>query len=227
MGATGLVVSKHGATTHCLVPYDGVLVREGHGPDIGVLKEWGPAYRVLESRIAGHVVLDVGANIGMFSTKALALGAVQCHAYEPEPGALTVLTANLAGRSATVHAAAVGAADGTAMLSVAPSGNAASASTAHHIPSRLHYDVEQVAFQRIVELHRPSLVKVDCEGAELDFLDGRRLPACVRLVAAELHREHGWEQRCQAVMESFAGWREVCKPKSYSFHRCWMVYYER
>ena len=44
---------------------------------------------------AGHVVLDVGAHIGVFSRYALAGGARRVFAFEPEPGNLALLRENL------------------------------------------------------------------------------------------------------------------------------------
>lgn len=226
--ASGLIFSKDGVEKRPLIQHEsGVLIRQGWGPDLGVMKEWAPVYRRLESRLAGHVVMDVGANIGMFSTRALAMGAVMAFAFEPEPGAFSVLQSNLAGKPASLFNVAVGAEAGVVMLSTAPSGNATSATTMVHLKSRQHHKVPQVAFDEIVEQYQPSLLKVDCEGSELEFLDGCRLPSCVRVVTAELHRENGWEPQCQKVIASFADWNPIKPPQSYSFHRCWLINYER
>jgi FkbM family methyltransferase len=224
----GLVVSAKGAEERDLIEYDGVLVRRDWGPDIGVLKEWAPVYRCLESRIPGHRVMDIGGNIGMFSTKALKLGAEHVVAFEPEPGAFSVLSANLMGKNAIAYNVAVGATNGTVRLSVSPSGNATSATTMVHVNRRQSIEVPKVSFLEMVEQYRPTFLKVDCEGAELEFLDGYRMPACVKVVTAELHREFaGWESLCQRVIGSFSEWTAIKKPLSYSFHRCWLINYER
>lgn len=225
----GLIHDKEGGFRSVpLVDYEGVFVRDGWGPDIGVMKEWPPVYKCAESRIAGHTVLDIGANIGMFSRKAIQLGAMSAACYEPEPGAFSVLSENMRDLPASLVNAAVGTTPGEAILSVAPSGNATSATTEIHLKTRQHHRVERVAFDDIIDEHKPTLLKCDCEGSELGFLDGKRLPSHVKLVLAELHRDTPeWEEQCARIIRSFDGWKCFRKPVSYSFHRCWLIYYER
>lgn len=207
-----------------------IYVRPGHSPDVGVIKEWSVTYKRMAHAIKGHRVLDIGANIGMFSRFALANhGASFCTAYEPHPPTADVCKANLLEfkRKSKVHVAGVEEKGGMAILSVPKSGNSVCASTSFTKRGRLNIDVPVRAFDEAVEDSAATLVKTDCEGAELRFLNGKRMPSSVRVVCGELHREGGNEARAQAVLDSFAKWRPIHAPSSYSFHRCWIFAFER
>lgn len=210
-----------------LVRHGGLLVRRGHAPDVGVIKEYPPTYRRMIHAVAGHRFMDCGANIGVFAVRALEHGAASGVCYEPEPGALTVLRANVARLPVHVVAAAVGVSDQPVVLHVPRSGNSVTASTAWGARGRRALPVPCREFYGAVEAELATLVKLDIEAAELAFLDGRKMPAAVRVVCGELHRERGSEQRCREIIESFAGWREIHAPASYSYARCYTVAWER
>lgn len=210
-----------------------IKVRTGWNPDRGVLDEWHVTYAKVQRKLgrkvwSGHVVLDIGANIGMFSVVALGLGARQAFCFEPEAAAYRMLQANLGKRGkAKLYNRAIGRRAGTVQLSIPPSGNATAASTVYTARGRNLVDVRQESFKQMVKLTQATLVKTDCEGAELDFLNGRRLPSHVRMVVGELHREHGNEERCLKVIKSFSKWEPIHEPASYSFSRCWTIAYRR
>ena len=62
----GFVKRASGLQYTKLIEVDGILVREGHNPDIQILKEWNVTYRKMENEIASRSVLHIGANFGMF-----------------------------------------------------------------------------------------------------------------------------------------------------------------
>jgi FkbM family methyltransferase len=223
---TGEIHTAGGIVTRPLIQREGVFIREGFGPDESTLNEWRPVYQRLTAELKGHRILDIGANIGMFTAKAKLNGAIYSVAVEPEPGARSVLIHN---GPDVVIASAVEQTAGFVDLYVPASGNAVSATTARSVAGRKLVPVPSEAFLDLVEQHQPTFIKTDCEGAELNFLDGKALPSNVKWVVAELHREHGAEAACQRVIESFEsnGWSEFIPKKSYSFGRCWMVYYTR
>jgi len=213
---------------HRLVLRDGLMVREGFGPDLSLMKEWSATYKKVERYLDGSIILDIGANLGIFSRMALTrFGAEKCFCYEPDPGAFSVLRHNV--RKGNLFQSAVGECSGTTELNISPSGNSISASTVFNKRGRQSLKVDQVSFTKIVEKHSPTLIKSDCEGAELYWLNGQTLPEFVKVVTAELHREEpGFEQLSEKVIRSFRrGWKEIHPPRSYSFHRCWIVSWVR
>jgi FkbM family methyltransferase len=230
----GLIINYGGGSDRS-VPLDmveDVLVRRGFGPDMSTLKEWTPTYKRMEHEIRGHKVLDIGANIGVFSVRAMLLGAKEVVAVEPESGAASVLRLNLH-RFHTccrvIECAVTASVSGSesVALYVPSSGNAVSATSARAVRGRRATMVDGRTFSSLLREYRPSLVKLDCEGAELDFLDGTTLPSHVKVVCGELHREHGNEARCRRIIKSFSGWEAIHEPASYSFARCWTVAWRR
>jgi FkbM family methyltransferase len=214
------------------VPLDkleGVLVRRDFGPDVSVLKEYRVTYSRMIDACAGHRFLDVGAHIGMFTVNAMAHGATGGTCYEPEPGSASVLRENVKqyGRKVKVIQQAIGAKNGETVLYVPRSGNSVSASTVWASKLRGQHPVKQRAFLEAIEESRATLVKLDCEGAELQFLDAKKLPSSVKVVCGELHREKDNEARCQRIIKSFSKWEPIHMPSSYSYARCWIVAWRR
>jgi FkbM family methyltransferase len=211
-----------------LVEFHRVLVRDGT-PDIGVVKEYPVTYKKMIHHVAGHIFLDIGANIGMFSVNAMLNGATGGVCVEPELDAIAVLEQNMMpyADKVLIFNEAVGVDDGEAILYVPPSGNAVTATTKFNIRGRTEVRVKQIGFQRLVRDTRASLIKTDCEGAELDWLRGDQLPDYVKIVCGELHRERGNEELCQDIIRSFSGWTPIHDPISYSYARCWIVAWKR
>lgn len=210
-----------------LVEHDGVLVRKNFTQDIQVLLEWKATYRhSFSSLLPNDVVLDIGANIGMFTRRASGV-VKKVIAVEPEPGAFSVLTANAA-KNCLCIAGAVTKVKGTAVLSIPRTGGSTSASTAFNKRGRGTLEVKAFSLSDLVKKHKVTVIKTDCEGAEVEWLNGRTLPKSVRMVVGELHREgDGSEETADKIIKSFSGWRNIHAPKSYSFNRCWTVAWER
>ncbi|WP_284164052.1 FkbM family methyltransferase [Frigidibacter sp. SD6-1] len=125
------------------------------------------------------IALDLGANIGTFTRRLAATGAM-VHAFEPDPDTFARLKEACGDLpNVVLHQAAVGATNGTVRLYRAPSDRRADysemASTVFSTSRQYRaetIDVEQRAFADILDaLPGPaSLIKMDIEGAEFDIL---------------------------------------------------------
>ncbi len=136
------------------------------------------------------VVLDVGANSGLFALAAAAAGAGEVHAFEPLPRVHAILAENFAGNpQLPLHAwpVAVGAVDGVADL-FDPGGEAPSSASLSPEFAAEHFDavpvrqVDVVSIDSFCSQHgidRVDLIKIDVEGYEVNALRGMR-----RIVAA-------------------------------------------
>jgi FkbM family methyltransferase len=124
---------------------------------------------------AGWRVVDVGANIGVFSLWAERLGA-EVTAFEPEPRTFASLTANVAGRRiAPRQAALAGQATPSVRLYLSELDSTRHTLVGKEIESgeqlRDFVDVPTVTLADVVG-SGCDLLKLDCEGAEFDALLG-------------------------------------------------------
>lgn len=125
----------------------------------------------------GMVVVDVGANIGIytryFSDLAKASGRV--HAFEPAPANYEKLVANTAARpNAVVNHAAVGAEDGTIKLFVSTEMNV-DHRTFDSGDGRASIDVPLVSLDGYFPAaQRIDFIKIDVQGYEMSVLRGAR-----------------------------------------------------
>jgi hypothetical protein len=85
------------------------------------LPDWQEMRLVLDYLRAGDVMLDVGANVGLYSLLAASIGGVRVKAFEPDDGARRIAEANVArnglGGLVEISAHAVGAAAGSSAFS--------------------------------------------------------------------------------------------------------------
>jgi len=145
---------------------------------------------------SGWRVVDVGANIGVFSLWAERLGA-HVTAYEPEPRTFGALVRNVAGRQIWPRRAAlVGEAVPTTRLYLSDVRSTRHTLLAKEIESgtslRDFVDVPAVTLADVVECGC-DLLKLDCEGAEFEALlraDDKTLRRARRLFV-EFHRIGG------------------------------------
>lgn len=129
----------------------------------------------------GGVFLDIGANAGVYSlwVASLRRPGVSVHAFEPDPELCARLRRNLSANaldSVTLHACALGRAEGVATL-VAGDGNkgenhveTASATGAAHAGVTVPLTTLP-AWLRAQNLARIDALKIDVEGHELDVLE--------------------------------------------------------
>lgn len=147
--------------------------------------------------------LDIGANIGSFARMALREGVSQVLCYEPHPDTFTVLLKN---RVAGMHCAQVAVQAYAGMVPLYLSGKYPAAHSTLAIRGRESIMVRSVPFDESLYAHRPSLLKIDCEGGEYDFLT-EPLPDFVEEVGMELHlgRKHTAASAAR-VLRLFSDW---------------------
>ena len=131
--------------------------------------------------LAGRVVADAGANIGLFTLYVLALGARKVHAFEPVAETLAMLKANLAlnraGRRVRVHGFALGAAEGGAELlcNTGGEGSARLAGPVTDASRGVTYACRRPVAVRPLDAvikGKVDFIKIDTEGAEGEVLKG-------------------------------------------------------
>jgi FkbM family methyltransferase len=141
------------------------------------------------------VVVDVGANIGVFTILAAQAGQGRwrVHAFEPSVDTVAMLQANLAANQCplawvTIHPACVGGADGQTLFAVG------GVPTGRRILRREEGGGQAVTVVRLdtvlaSERQRVRLVKIDTEGHEPEVLAGARalLRASCATVFLEYH----------------------------------------
>ena len=145
---------------------------------------------------AGWRVVDVGANIGVFSLWAERLGA-DVSAFEPEPRTFASLVTNVAGRRiSSRQAALVGEAAPTVQLYLSELDSTRHTALGREIESgallRNFVDVPTVTLADVVG-SGCDLLKLDCEGAEFEALlaaDDDTLLRAQRIIL-EFHRIAG------------------------------------
>jgi FkbM family methyltransferase len=133
----------------------------------------------------GHVVLDIGAHIGVFSWYALGEGCKQIMAFEPEGSNFDLLVQNMQhfGNKCVVHQAAVAHGQvGKRPFVLGSNNQLAGTSTNTWRHSLVEYSTySEVGEHRLVDCfpffgpdgvltEEVTFVKLDCEGAELDIL---------------------------------------------------------
>jgi FkbM family methyltransferase len=163
-------------------------------------------YRIAQKAFEpGDVILDVGANIGVFSLLCHVLGSRAIFCYEPASRNFELLKTNV-GSLPGVHIfhAAVWRSDGSEenelTLSEGPhSGSHSVLATGHvldfaaqvlldaRVPA---YPVSSVALDAILKrFNRVKLLKLDCEGSEFPILLTSRLLDRVERIVGEVHEQ--------------------------------------
>lgn len=143
---------------------------------------------------AGDVVVDVGANFGVY-THAFARRGATVHAFEPQPPCLSVLHAYATGRPKVhVYDVALGAAEGHATLHVPKVGGRpmrGAASIAHGAADEERVDVPVRSLDSY-GLTDVALMKIDVEGAELGVIRGaeRTIRASHPILLVEIEQRH-------------------------------------
>lgn len=123
------------------------------------------------------VILDAGANIGLFSLYALSTGTASVIAFEPSPGNAKCLLANLdsylkAGRLQLVPKG-VWSEEATLRFSTSNTNNPGG----HHISEDGEIEVSVTSIDQVVRelgVSHLDYIKMDVEGAELKALEGAR-----------------------------------------------------
>lgn len=135
------------------------------------------------------IVLDVGAHVGYFTIPAASF-AKRVIAYEPAPANFVLLKKNAVRNNCdnvTLVPEAVGAGTSTVTLNLGVQGT-----TGHSIANRkrggVSVEVKSSNMRLINRRYHPTIVKLDCEGAEWEILKNPDDFAEVRILIAELHK---------------------------------------
>jgi FkbM family methyltransferase len=212
---TGQVWANGEIEDRKLIKVNEVLCRESTA-DADIVKEIGRSYGWLD--VKGKVVLDIGANIGAFTCWALEQGALQVIAIEPDPLNYNMLWKNTCQLSnkLIVQVAVVedNFEDSFTELWRTDSGKNPGNYSLEVKGGRTAIKVGTVGFKSILDNYHPHVIKVDCEGSEYRWLDGRRLPG-VNQVAVELHfgKKKWREDSAPKLVESFREWEVMKEPK--------------
>lgn len=168
----------------------------------------------------GHVCLDLGGNVGGFILKAAVEGAKEVISYEPEPFNYAILEKNaqiVSSRYPNIKVTplnkAVSGETGEFDLVISPGSNSpCSASLTNKLRGDRHSIKVQVdGIKEVLDRYRPTLIKMDIEGAEYEVL-AEPFPEYVQELAIEFHgftkrnreRMHETIARLQAQ-----GWKMV------------------
>lgn len=123
----------------------------------------------------GDIVIDIGANIGVFSVQAAHAGAAVT-AYEPIADTFRVLQTNAAANrlsaSISAHRKGVALESGSRDIFLGNRNHSMSCSFYPHENTGADaIRIETIAFRDVLAAHRHiDLLKIDCEGAEFEFL---------------------------------------------------------
>lgn len=126
-----------------------------------------------------QVIVDVGANLGVFSKLcSLLFPQADIYAYEPNPSALEWLEQNAVGTRIQVMASAVGQTSGMVKLDTSCD------STIGQISENGNLPVQCVAAASVAAGRQIDLLKMDCEGSEWSILQdltllGRTTACCL------------------------------------------------
>ena len=192
----------------------GVYCRVGTMDEYVVSECWR-SYRTLP--VSGRVVLDVGANIGAFSRRAVEGGARLVVAIEPERSNYECLRRNVfdLARVEAIQACA-GLSDGETSLWLSPTGR--NSGNTSQTRRRGRFEQAGVPVLDVHDLMRRrgvQSVKLDCEGAEYVIGWPHLMPDCVTDVAGELHvNDASLRAKCEEIISAYrdAGWRAVIEP---------------
>lgn len=114
----------------------------------------------------GAYVIDIGANIGIFSHVALDMGAKWVFAVEPSPSVLPVLVSHASPRMTVLNMAVSGYTGvGHVAVSEAIDASCLSPQGGHEVPV-----ITLASLMRFIPVGAKIMVKVDSEGCEYDTL---------------------------------------------------------
>ena len=157
--------------------------------DRAMIRDCKKNYNDLE-RLAGSVVLDLGANCGGFSKMALDAGAKQVVSLEPCPYNFQVLKMNAPG-AVVLNAAVSENSTGTVKFYYSDSKRSSSSSSTveRRNASGIFIEVPSYDIMELLLIYRPDVIKMDIESKEYDILDRMEsVPSHVIEFALEVHR---------------------------------------
>jgi len=209
---------------HFRTPSRGFWIKSKNGQDMlaNLLAEhrWMAELNPSEGVRPGDIVIDCGAHVGVFTHTALARGASQVVAVEPEPSNLECLRRNFAAEIATGRVIVVGVgvwdSPGTLRLNIAED-NSGMNSMAFAV-GKTSVEVPVTTIDALVArlgLSRVDFIKMDIEGAERPALRGaaqtlkRSKP---RLMLDTYHLEDDQVVLPKLINASNKSYQETCGP---------------
>ena len=138
------------------------------------------------------VVMDCGAHIGTFARRVLEEGAKHVVCYEPFPFSAECVRKNLPSAE-VVEAAVVGDGSPETLEFYYRPQRLEGATLVHKGANHKRWnfqtiEVQTVNFWEELERVKPSVLKMDIEGAEWDILEGKELPSYVKALFIEVHQ---------------------------------------
>lgn len=175
-------------------------------------------YGIEQLGFTPKTVIDVGANIGLFSLKcALHFPEINIVAFEPNPDLHYYYTQNLKNFNAQLQPYAVGLEDGYVQME----GHDAESRMGKTISS--DYGIRQMAVATVLD-GIPEMVdfmKMDCEGAEWEILQSPQLIRKVRVIRLEYHLINRSLTEFKTLVESTGFKIEKFIPNN-GFGICWL-----
>jgi FkbM family methyltransferase len=161
-------------------------------------------------RVAGdvqrsQVIIDIGANVGLFALYAASLNRnAQIHAFEPFPANFKQMERNLAlnpGHLVKPHLAAVAETTGTATLYFTPGDDSGCSLSQTKGESCTVNTVGINELFQHCQITRCDLLKMDCEGSELALLETAKpeLLASLGAVIMEYHKDAEVPRLCEIL----------------------------
>lgn len=152
-----------------------------------VMGEIDRSYRQLTIK-PDDVVFDIGGNIGAFAAWA-APKCKQVITFEPDADNFAVLTQNIApfNNVTAYNCALVGHNNPTVEFFTNDTGRNKGLHSLVVTGGRTRHVVQAQNFAAMLNTYRPTVIKMDIEGGEVDLLLGKSLPEHVREIALELH----------------------------------------
>lgn len=170
----------------------------------------------------GDVVLDCGANIGVFTRRALAQGAARVIAIEPAPENIECLRRNfqheIASGRVVVYPKGVWDKDDQLALHVDPHNSAADSFLIRREGSHETVQLPLTTIDKLVEelkLDQVSFIKMDIEGAEVRAIRGGRQTIArfrPRMALSAYHDVADPIEVPKAVQQAWNGYRMKCGP---------------
>ena len=152
------------------------------------------------------VVVDIGANIGMFSLFAAFSGATKVYAFEPNQAAYSCMLKNIErngvqGRIAPYRHAVTSRSNEIVII---PKAASPQNRIAHECaPDGEHESVSTISLDEIVRsegMPRIDLLKMDCEGCEYDILGGTSSSTFSRVGRVILEYHDGREGEIEKIL---------------------------
>jgi FkbM family methyltransferase len=182
-------------------------------------KIYGTGARAVQ---AGDVVLDCGANVGVYTREALSAGAKLVVAIEPAPGNVECLRRNFADEigsgTVIVYPKGVWDKDDVLTLNVDPGNSAADSFVMHPERAVAGPQVPLTTIDKLVDelkLARVDYIKMDIEGAEQRALAGARNTIerfHPRMALSAYHRPDDPKEIPAVVFGMWKGYKMECGP---------------